>query len=194
VTQGLDGQAPPVDSKTIGEGIRRIRQRRGMTLAHVAAETNLTISAISQIERGVSDPSIGSLRRIARAFGVPVFQFLLETDRRDIVVRRDERRRIRFTEGEPDYFLVSADMSGEFEVISSIMQPGEADPALAPKSHPSEECTLVLRGRIQAEVAGHVYELAEGDSIKIHRELLHRFVNVGEVEAEILMVISPPTF
>ena len=45
-----------------------------------------------------------------------------------------------------------------------------------------------------AEVAGVAFELDRGDSIKIHRELPHRFVNSGGSPAEILIVISPPTF
>lgn len=45
-----------------------------------------------------------------------------------------------------------------------------------------------------AEVGGQEYELASGDSIKIHRELLHRFMNHSDAEAEILIIISPPTF
>ena len=84
------------DAPTIGEGIRRERLRRGLTLAQLASQVNLTVSALSQIERGASDPSISSLRRIAQAFGIPMFQFLVGTDRRDIVVRRNQRTQISF--------------------------------------------------------------------------------------------------
>ena len=38
------------------------------------------------------------------------------------------------------------------------------------------------------------YELDAGDSIKIHRELPHRFVNQSSAEAELIIIISPPTF
>ena len=36
--------------------------------------------------------------------------------------------------------------------------------------------------------------LDAGDSIKIHRELLHRFLNESDRDAEVLIIISPPTF
>ena len=45
-----------------------------------------------------------------------------------------------------------------------------------------------------AEVAGQTYALSAGDSIKIHRELLHRFLNESDRDAEVLIIISPPTF
>ena len=72
-----DERAPDIES--IGEGIRRERLRRGLTLAQLATQVNLTVSALSQIERGASDPSISSLRRIAQAFDVPMFQFMVGT-------------------------------------------------------------------------------------------------------------------
>ena len=181
------------DAPTIGEGIRRERLRRGLTLAQLASQVNLTVSALSQMERGASDPSISSLRRIAQAFGIPMFQFLVGTDRRDIVVRRNRRSTINFPESDMDYELVSADTIGEFEVLGLTLSAGGASGS-QPISHLSEECSIVLRGHVLAEVAGRTYELDPGDSIKIHRELPHRFVNQSSAEAEILIIISPPTF
>jgi transcriptional regulator with XRE-family HTH domain len=180
-------------SETIGEGIRRERLRRGLTLAQLATRVNLTVSALSQIERGASDPSISSLRRIGQAFDVPMFQFLIGTVQREIVVRRDRRTKMNFPDRALEYELVSADTSGEFEVLSLSLAPGGSTGAV-PNSHASEECAVVLSGDVIAEVAGQEYELASGDSIKIHRELLHRFMNRSDAEAEILIIISPPTF
>jgi transcriptional regulator with XRE-family HTH domain len=181
------------DAPTIGEGIRRERLRRGLTLAQLATQVNLTVSALSQIERGASDPSISSLRRIAQAFGIPMFQFLVGTDRRDIVVRRNQRTKLTFTGREVEYELVSPDTIGEFEILGLTLAPGGTTGPTA-ISHLSEECSLVLRGHVLAEVAGRTYELDAGDSIKIHRELPHRFVNQSSAEAELIIIISPPTF
>jgi transcriptional regulator with XRE-family HTH domain len=180
-------------SATIGEGIRRERFRRGLTLAQLAGQVNLTVSALSQIERGASDPSLNSLRRIAQAFDVPMFQFLVGTSQREIVVRRDRRIKLTFPNRELEYELVSADTSGEFEVLSLALHPGGTTSA-SPNSHVSEECALVARGRVVAEVSGQEYELGEGDSIKIHRELPHKFTNREAHEAELIIIISPPTF
>jgi len=182
-----------LDGGTIGEGIRHERLRRGLTLAQLATQVNLTVSALSQIERGASDPSISSLRRIAQAFDVPMFQFLVGSGKREIVVRKDRRIKMTFPDRELEYELVSADTSGEFEVLALTLSPGGATSAL-PNSHASEECAVVLTGSVIAEVAGEAFELDRGDSIKIHRELPHRFVNPGGSPAEILIIISPPTF
>ena len=192
VLAGSDDDRTP-DIESIGEGIRRERLRRGLTLAQLATQVNLTVSALSQIERGASDPSISSLRRIAGAFDVPMFQFMVGTAQREIVVRKDRRTKLNFPDRDLEYELVSADTSGEFEVLSLTIAPGGSTGA-APNSHASEECAVVLNGEVVAEVAGQSYALGAGDSIKIHRELLHRFLNVSTKDADVLIIISPPTF
>lgn len=176
----------------IGEGIRRERERRGMSLAQLASQVGLTVSGISQIERGASNPSLSSLRRIAAAFDVPMFQFLLAAPR-NIVVHRDERARLTFADSNLEYQLVSADTSGDFEVLSVVLEPG-ADTGDRHNHHAAEECTVVLRGSMVAEVAGARYTLAAGDSIKVHRNLAHWFKNEGDQPCEILMIMSPPRF
>lgn len=181
------------DVESIGEGIRRERLRRGLTLAVLASQVNLTVSALSQIERGASDPSISSLRRIAQAFDVPMFQFMVGSAQREIVVRRDRRTKLNFADRVLEYELVSADTSGEFEVLSLALNPGGSTGAVA-LGHASEECAVVVTGEVVAEVAGQLYTLGQGDSIKIHRELPHRFMNESDRDAELMIIISPPTF
>lgn len=183
----------PTDSGSIGEGIRRERRRRGQTLAQMATQVNLTVSALSQIERGASDPSISSLRRIAQAFNVPMFQFLVGSVQREIVVRSDRRIKLNFPDRDLEYELVSADTSGEFEVLALAIKPGGVT-SNAANSHASEECALVLKGEVVVEVAGQAYTLGPGDSIKVHRELPHRIMNQSNAGAELLIIISPPTF
>src|SRR5262249_5959228 len=86
---------PVADEDSIfGAGIRRERSRQGLTLAQLADRAGLTASAISQIERGVTDPSVSSLRRISSALGVPFFQFLVQSESPDPIVRRGQRRTI----------------------------------------------------------------------------------------------------
>jgi len=177
----------------IGTGIRRERLRRGLTLAQLAVQVNLTVSALSQIERGTSDPSVSSLRRIAAAFDIPMFRFLVGSTQREVVVRQAHRTRIRFPDQDVEYELVSADTSGEFEILSLVLKPGASATATA-AGHSAEECSVVLRGQLAVELDGEEHLLGAGDSITVHSEVPHRFTNPGTTETEILMVISPPTF
>jgi len=181
------------EADSIGAGIRRERLRRGLTLAQLATQVHLTVSALSQIERGASDPSVSSLRRIAAAFDIPMFRFLVGSTQREVIVREGHRTRIRFADQDAEFELISADTSGAFEILSLVLQPG-ATSSPGASVHAAEECSLVLRGHVVCDLDGEVHELGTGDSITIHSELPHRFRNPGTVEAEILMVLSPPTF
>ena len=55
---------------TLGERVKATRQARHMTLAALAGTSGLTKGFISQLERGRSNPSLESLRRIAASLGV----------------------------------------------------------------------------------------------------------------------------
>src|SRR5207249_8751006 len=87
---------PDSGERALGPGIRAERLRQNLTLAQVADLAGLSPSALSQIERGVTDPSIGSLRRIANALRVPFFQFLVEPSVPVPVVSRAQRSMITF--------------------------------------------------------------------------------------------------
>jgi transcriptional regulator with XRE-family HTH domain len=175
---------------TLGSGIRAERLRQNMTLAQLAQRADLSPSALSQIERCVTDPSIGSLRRIASALQVPFFRFLVERDSPDPVVRRDQRRTITFPNHAMQYQLVTPNLRGPFEVLAMDLAPGAAS-GDEPLGHDSEECMLVLSGNVQVEVAGVAYALCAGDSISIQRNAPHRVINHDSGAAEVLMVISP---
>jgi transcriptional regulator with XRE-family HTH domain len=182
---------PDGGERALGPGIRAERLRQNLTLAQVADLAGLSTSALSQIERAVTDPSIGSLRRIATALGVPFFQFLVEPSVPEPVVRRAERRTITFPNRTLAYQLLTPNLRGPFEVLALDLAPQAASGEEA-LGHDSEECLLVLRGCVDVELAGQVYTLAEGDSISIQRNLPHRVVNHGATSAELLTIISPP--
>jgi transcriptional regulator with XRE-family HTH domain len=186
-----DASASPPAEEELGAGIRAERQRRGLTLTQLAERSGLSPSALSQIERGVTDPSISSLRRIANALDIGFFQFLVQAGPPHPVVRKAERRTISFPNRALQYQLLTPNLRGAFEVLSLELAPGAAsgDEALG---HDSDECLLVLRGEVDVEIAGQVHSLAEGDAVSIQRNLPHRVVNESHRAAEVLTIISPP--
>jgi transcriptional regulator with XRE-family HTH domain len=187
---GVNTSTPTHETDALGSGIRAERLRQNMTLARLAERTGLSASALSQIERGVTDPSIGSLRRIASGLQVPFFQFLLERDSPDPVVRKNQRPTIAFPNRVLQYQLLTPNLRGPFEVLAMDLAPGAAsgDEALG---HDSEECMIILSGEVEVQIAGVAHALGAGDSITIQRNAPHRAVNTGCTSAEILMVISP---
>ena len=180
-------------ARPIGQGIRLERKRRGWTMAELGSRVQLTPQAIGMIERGETDPSLSSLRRIADALDVPMFHFLMTEDVRPVVVRKDSRVRIAMPNDNLNYELMSSDTSGLLEVLSVTLYPGAATRD-APAAHIAEECTVVVRGTVMADIAGNVIELAQGDCVTIRGGLPHRFANESDQEAELMTCLSPSTF
>lgn len=179
---------------TLGSKIRQLRRRSSLTIAELSARADLTISTLSQIERDIASPSISSLRRIADALGVPAFYFLIEErDLDGIVVRRGERRTLRFPGFNASYQLLSPSLDRLVEVVIFELSPGEMT-CEAPMTHEGEECLTVLSGRLKAVLPDQEVVLETGDSIYFERSLPHQLINVGETPASAICAISPPSF
>ena len=55
----------------IFESIKNIRKSKGITLQEMSNRTGISVNHLSQIERGKTNPSIGTLKRITDALAVP---------------------------------------------------------------------------------------------------------------------------
>lgn len=92
---------------SLGSRIRQIRCRAGLSQKEIAQKSGITVSFLSQVERGIASPSIKSLRNIARAIGIRV-SYLLSEDtaesKRIELVKKDTNERIVLQEGDDIYF------------------------------------------------------------------------------------------
>jgi len=191
----MPSSAPDVGHEVdVGERLRDIRRLRRATLKTIADRAGVSESFLSQVERGRASASIASLRRIAGALGVSVADLFEPggppTPR---VLRRDDRpslafgilgRKLLLTPGPLQYLEVFA---GELDV-------GGSTGAEAYAHGDSEELFLVLSGSVQLELGGAVYDLEHGDSIDYRSSTPHRVTNVGEERAEVMWIISPPSY
>ncbi|MBK7400839.1 MAG: response regulator [Myxococcales bacterium] len=66
--------------RAIGDNVRGLRLGAGLTLKQLGARAGLSMSLISQVERGESSPSIGSLHRIARSLDVGLSELFRGVD------------------------------------------------------------------------------------------------------------------
>jgi transcriptional regulator with XRE-family HTH domain len=65
-----------VRPEALGAAIRVLRGERGVRLADLAAQTALSISFLSQLERGLTNPSLPSLVKISAALGTSAHALL----------------------------------------------------------------------------------------------------------------------
>jgi transcriptional regulator with XRE-family HTH domain len=177
-----------------GSLIRRIRKSQGLTLSEVSERTGFSVGYLSQVERGMANPSINSLRRIAMALECPLTTFFPESSvPNGPVVRKHERRVLVNTDSRLTYQLLSRDLNRRIELLLTQLEVG-ATSADTPMAHKGDEAALVLQGEVRFEVGNDVYDLKEGDSIYITENTPHRFTNIGNSPLVIMSAISPPGF
>jgi len=179
----------------LGADIRALRKSRGLTLTEMALRTGRSIGFLSQIERGLSEPAIGDLRRLAGIFEVPLGFFFMGAEADDAdrgyVVRADRRRRLGNPEDGLVEALLSPDLGGRFEIFHSVFQPGAELPDEVRRA--SEEAGYLVSGRLELWIGGRHFALGPGDSFRFRGEP-YRWRNPGETEAVVIWVISPPVY
>jgi transcriptional regulator with XRE-family HTH domain len=191
----MPSSAPEAVSEVdVGERLRDIRQLRRETLRTIAQRAGVSESFLSQVERGRASASIASLRRIAGALGVTVADlFEPGGPPRPRVLRRDERPSLAFGILGRKLLLTQRPLQ-HLEVFVGELDAGGSTGA-EPYAHgDSEELFVVLNGNVQLELGGDVHDLERGDSIDYRSSTPHRITNVGEERAEVMWIISPPSY
>ena len=146
---------------------------------------------LSQVERGLLDPSLDTLRNIADALGTAPFRLLAEEGPVAGVVRRGERRMLIDDAGNARAELLSPSTEGAFAITVWELQPGGSRLVDA-RAHPGEEANLVLKGSARLEIGDELIELVAGDCVTFDQRSAHRVTAVGRAPLICLAVVSPP--
>jgi transcriptional regulator with XRE-family HTH domain len=191
----MPSSAPDVRTEVdVGERLRDLRRLRRATLKTIADRAGVSESFLSQVERGRASASIASLRRIANALGVSVAD-LFEPDGppRPRVLRKDQRPSLAFGVLGRKLLLTPQPLQ-HLEVFVGELDPGGST-GPEPYAHgDSEELFVVIAGAVQLELGGDLHDLEAGDSIDYRSSTPHRITNVGEERAEVMWIISPPSY
>jgi len=181
-----------------GRQLHELRRARGLTLKEMSLKSGLSIGLLSQLERGLSGPTIRSLQAVSQALQVSPSWFFKRQDEAagqaegEIVVRRGQGRLMTFN----DQFrkeLVTRDLSGALEALIVTIEPGGKS-GERPYNHPGEEVGYVIAGALELWVDERHYHLETGDTFRFSSVRPHRFANHGQSRATVLWVITPPFY
>lgn len=186
------------DDRALGRAVREARQVRGFSLQQVADGAGISVGLLSQIERGISSPSVRALRAICGVLDLPVHALFggaqagVEQEARRIV-RVNQRRRVDFgSKGFVKEFL-SANDTGDLQIMEITLEPGGGSGEDA-YNHEGEEGGLVLEGLLELFVDGSVYRLGTGDAFSFESALPHKFKNLAEGRTRVLWITTPPVW
>jgi transcriptional regulator with XRE-family HTH domain len=177
--------------RQLGGAIRRRRHAASLTLSTVSERAGISVSMLSQVERGLLDPSLDTLRNIADALGTAPFRLLAEEGSAAAVVRRGQRRVVELDEGALRIEFLSPSAEGAFELAVWKLQPG-CSRLGGPRAHPGEEANLLLQGRARLEIGDEHIELAADDCVTFDPRKPHRITALGKEPVVCVSVVCPP--
>jgi len=143
-----------------------------LTLEKFSAKTGLSKSFLSQIERGNTEPSITSLKKIAAEFGYSVVNLFPNGNnseskwgyqegitnhpvqktiyRNEVsVVRADKRKRLALPGSKVVYDLLTPDMKRQLEVMYMRVKAGENSGSEPMLDSPGEKLCFVVKGKLE---------------------------------------------
>ncbi len=182
-----------MDHSLVGFRLKKRRTELNYSLRALAAQSDLTAAFLSQVERGVSNPSLNTLRRIADSLDVPMLYFLAERPNPSPVVRVGERSQIELDESSVTYEMLSPDLSGKFVTIQGFLKPGNEN-IVRPLSVETEEMVLVLEGKLLVGIEDEEFILESGDTITFNGKSLTKMTCVSDLAVRWISVITPPVF
>jgi transcriptional regulator with XRE-family HTH domain len=179
--------------KELGQRIKRFRLERNLTLKEVELKAKVSATHVSEIERGMTSPTVGALAKIAHAMGTEPSYFLENNAYPSVsVVRKDARRVLLYENWGAKLNLLSRGISrAKMSLFELSLDPGlSGNPE--PITHTGESFINVLKGVVELYIGLERHLLKEGDSIHFRSRQPHTVRNIGDGRARVLCAILPP--
>jgi transcriptional regulator with XRE-family HTH domain len=186
-TQHLDG---------IGDRLRTERTKAGISQRELARRLGLSASLISQLESGLSKPSVGTLYAIVTELDLSLDKLLRgddnprrsdsDADSADAggqagpLVHPEDRKSIDLASG-VRWEQLTADTEHGVDFLHAIYEVGGAStPDESLMRHHGREYGYVVSGRMGIQLGFELFELHPGDSIAFDSTEPHRLFNMGD--------------
>jgi transcriptional regulator with XRE-family HTH domain len=165
--------APVASDPGLGDTIRRLRLDKGLPLRAVAERASVSESFLSQVERGIADPSIASLRRIADALGERVASFFTESTASGSLVRVSDRRTMVHPMRDWEDALLTPANARRLQIGYFAVQPGRGSGEELYSHAGDEECVIGQAGQLHVQVDTDLYVLEPGDALLLDPSVPH---------------------
>ncbi|DAB32718.1 MAG TPA: XRE family transcriptional regulator [Sulfurospirillum sp. UBA11407] len=190
------------ESFNVGVKIKNLRQEKGLSAKALAKAAKISVGMLSQLERGSTQGSVETLRKIAKVLDTTLAA-LFESEERVttnltheslMIVRADKRKKISFPDPLYKCELLTPDLQGDIEFVLVELEAGRITDEMLPHTKGGEEIDLVIAGVIEVTLENESFTLYEGDSIRFNPDTPHKIENKSEKKASYISVITPPSF
>lgn len=169
--------------RRVGEHVRHRRKQRQLSLDELAIASGVSRAALSQIETGKTNPTIGVLWKIAVGLGIPFAELIGESRSTVGILRRNDAQVLRSADGRLESRpLTPAGASSSVEIYE-LRLAARSTHVSEPHAPGTREILVVLSGQLRLRVGPDAYDLGPGDAIHFDADKPHRYENPGASEA-----------
>ena len=175
----------------IGKKLKELRLQNDLTLGDLASRSELTKGFLSQVERGLTTPSIATLEDILEALGSNLSDFFHEEEEKQIVFPVqdffvDER------ENYTVHWIVPNTQKNEMEPIMVELPQGGESFVMDP--HSGEEFGYVAEGCVTLVCGEESHVIHKGETFYLSGKNRHYLKNEKKTTAKVIWVSTPPLF
>jgi transcriptional regulator with XRE-family HTH domain len=178
-------------TQTVGQNLRRLRTRRGLSLERLAQISSVSRSMLGQIELGQSAPTINVLWKIAQALEVPFSALLAEQSRGGTqVLNAASTKKLSSMDGKfVSRALFPYDGPRRVEFYELRLLPGGVEEAGAHAAGTLENL-VVNAGKVEIQIGEERHALSVDDAILFEADVPHVYRNAGDTEAVMYLVMT----
>lgn len=177
----------------IGNRMKELRIHYGLTQQELADRSELSKGFISQLERNLTSPSIGTLLDIIQCLGTTPAEFFADEEPEQIVFKEED-----YFSKVDDESLATIDwiipnaQKNSMEPLRVTLSPGGKTMELKPSE--AEEFGYVLKGSIRIVRGTKSYLVKAGESFYLKGLKRHHIEACGTKDAMFIWVSTPPNF
>lgn len=174
----------------IGERIKQKRELLGWQLNELARKVGISSSALSQIEKAKSQPTIITLKLIAESLKTTVGELVGENENllNNPVFRSDEIHLLETNEGGSELFSLSYyDVAKQMDAFK-IRIPKDADSIGLCRHCTGQIFAFLLSGEIQFDIDNKSYLIQPGDTLYFNARRNFRLLNISNQVSELICV------
>lgn len=169
----------------VGPRLKRLRQRRDITLGDLAEETGISASTLSRLEAGLRRPTLEQLLPLARAHGVTLDELV------DAPPTGDPRVNLRPIQAEDGRVILPLTRRpGGIQAYKFILPAGRDDAEPDLRTHEGYDWVFVLNGRLRLVLGEHDLILEPGEAAEFDTRTPHWFGATGSGPVEFLSLVG----
>src|SRR5215218_8903643 len=171
----------------VGDHLRDVRTRQGLSVRALAARAGCSPSFISQVEHGRASPSISSLERLVQALGMTLGDFFRVATPPSVVRAHERAALTNAWSGAQIETLAPAGAANALEPLMITLEPG-GQSGSPPYARVGESFAFVCEGDVLLTLGEATHHLGRGDSATFSSEIPHRWENPGQDLARMVVV------